>query len=422
MFTLKEKIATLLLVSLFAGLTLNAQDEQKPKVDLYGFLRNEFYYDTYKGVDAAMDQFYLVPLYVGKDANGAHINQQGSAHLTAIATRVGANITGSNILGAKPMGNIEIDFAGVTSVDPVLIRIRKAYLKLSWEKSAILVGQNWHPFWGGACFPSVAGLNTGAPFQPFNRSPQVNFDYKLGKTTLSATALYENQYVSKGFYTTTNSNNATLPKRNAGIPELVLSATYQGENITLGAAGQHNTIQPIDKTTANDKTYITNEVNNSMAAMVYGQYKTKKFKLLVKSIYGQNLANLTMLGGYGVKSVDGNTGAYTYTNYNHIMTYTNAVYGQTHQLGLFAGMTKNLGTSDALVENTPTAGLLTNIQNLYRLSVHYAYNVKNFRFVAEYENTTAAYGTGTMNTSDGLYTSSESVTNNRLIFVVMYMF
>jgi len=146
MFTLKEKIATLLLASLFAGLTLKAQDEQKPKVDIYGFLRNEFYYDTYKGVDAAMDQFYLFPLYVGKDANGSHINQQGSAHITAIATRVGANITGPEILGAKPIGNIEVDFAGVTSVDPVLIRIRKAYLKLSWEKSAILVGQNWHPF------------------------------------------------------------------------------------------------------------------------------------------------------------------------------------------------------------------------------------------------------------------------------------
>jgi hypothetical protein len=423
MLTLNRKTATVLLISLFTGLTLNAQEEQNPKIDIYGFLRNDFYYDTYKGVDAAMDQFYLVPLFIGKDASGEHYNEQGSAHLTAIATRVGANISGPEIFGAIPMGNIEVDFAGVTSVDPVLIRIRKAYLKLNWEKSALLVGQTWHPFWGGASFPSVAGLNTGAPFQPFNRSPQVNFDFKLGKTTLSATALYENQYVSKGLYNTSNTNNKTQPKRNAGIPEMVLGATFRGKNITLGAAGQHNTIQPTDKTDANGKTYITNELNNSMAAMAYAQYKTGKFKLLVKSIYGQNLANLTMLGGYGIKSVDENTGAYTYTNYNHLTAYINGVYGKKHQIGFFAGMTKNLGTSDPLVAGTPTPGLLTNIQDLNRLSAHYALNIKNFRFVGEYERTTAAYGEkGTMNTADGLYTDSESVTNNRLIFVMMYMF
>ncbi|MCF8362959.1 MAG: hypothetical protein K9G70_10095 [Prolixibacteraceae bacterium] len=422
MFTLQQKIATLLLISLFTVPTLKAQEDQKPKIDIYGFLRNEFYYDTYKGVDAAMDQFYLVPLYIGKDANGEHFNEQGSAHLTAIATRVGANITGPEILGATPMGNIEVDFAGVTTADPVLIRIRKAYLKLNWEKSALLVGQTWHPFWGGACFPSVAGLNTGAPFQPFNRSPQVNFDFKLGKTTLSATALYENQYVSKGLYTTTNSNNATLPKRNAGIPEMVVSATFRGNNITLGASGQQNTIQPTDRSIVDGKTYITNEMNTSMAAMGYAQYKSNKFKLLVKSIYGQNLANLTMLGGYGVKSVDENTGAYTYTNYNHLMTYINGVYGKKHQIGFFAGITKNLGTSSPLVENTPTPGMLTNIQDLNRLAVNYAFNVKNFRFIGEYERTTAAYGTGDMNLNDGLYSTSQSVTNNRLIFVMMYMF
>ncbi|HKK80717.1 MAG TPA: hypothetical protein VJ909_00630 [Prolixibacteraceae bacterium] len=422
MFTLKQKIVTLLLISFFTGFTLKAQENQKPKIDIYGFLRNEFYYDTYKGVDAAMDQFYLLPLYTGKDANNNHLNEQGSAHLTAIATRIGTKITGPEIFGATPMGNIEVDFAGVTSVDPVLIRIRKAFLKLNWEKSALLIGQTWHPFWGGSCFPSVAGLNTGAPFQPFNRSPQVNFDYNMGKTTLSATALYENQYVSRGLYNTSNTNNKTLPKRNAGIPEMVVSATFRGENITLGAAGQHNTIQPIDKTTIAEDTYITNEMNTSMAAMAYAQYKSNKFKFLAKSIYGQNLANLTMLGGYGVKSVDENTGAYTYTNYNHLMTYINAVYGKKHQVGVFAGMTQNLGTSDPLVENTPTIGLLTSIQNMNRVSLHYAYNFKNFRFVGEYERTTAAYGAGTMNSADGLYANSVSVTNNRLIFVMMYMF
>lgn len=410
-------------ILIFPGTKAFSQnDDDAVNLKFYGFIRNEAYFDTYKGVDAAMDQFYLVPLYTGKDDNGEHFNQQGSAHITAIATRLGANITGPEILGAKPLGNFEFDFAGITTKEPVLIRIRKAFLKLQWEKSALLVGQNWHPFWGGACFPTVAGLNTGAPFQPFNRSPQINFDYTISNIQLSATMLYENQYVSKGFYSVTNSNNATLPKRNAAIPEMVFGAKYQSDNLVAGVAGQYNAILPIDRTSGTQGTYVSKQLNTSTAAMAYVQYKTPKLKILAKSIYGQNLAHLSMLGGYGVHSVDEATGAHTYTNYTHYTAMLNIVYGKTHQVGMFAATGKNMGTNASIVSKELTAGTLTGIQDLYRVSLHYAYNVKNFRFVGEWEHTAAAYGTGDINVSNGLYNTAEQVANNRLIFVMMYMF
>ena len=414
----------LFLFFLFLSSETTAQDgTYKPKAQFYGFIRNEVFYDSYKGVDAAMDQFYLVPLYAGRDANGSDINDQGSAHLTAIATRLGVTISGTEILGATPLANIETDFAGITKTEPVVLRIRKAFLKLTWKNSALLVGQTWHPFFGGADCPMVAGLNTGAPFQPFNRSPQVNYDYQTGKIILSGTALYESQYVSKGFYAVSNTNQSTLPKRNAGIPEFVFSVKYSSKKITVGVSAQYNTIQPIDVTTGSDgEKYITNEMNTSQAGMAYIQYSGEKLKILARAVIGQNLANLTMPGGYGVKSVDETTGAYTYTNYTNYTAFINGVYGKQHQVGFFAGIGENLGTNDALADASLTAGMLTKIQNMNRFSANYTYNIKNFRFIAEYERTTAVYGTGNMDLSNGLFSSSERATNNRLIFVMMYTF
>lgn len=416
----------LFLITLLAiGIELWAQE--KPNMKFYGFVRNEAYYDSYKGVDAAMDQFYLLPLYVGKDSQGNHINGQGSAHITAIATRVGVNINGPEVLGAQSMANIETDFAGITGAEPMVLRIRKAFMKLNWEKSSLLVGQTWHPFWGGANFPTVGSLNTGAPFQPFNRSPQIDYTYKMGKVAVSGIVLYENQYVSRGFYTTPNSNKKTLPKRNAVIPELVFSINYKGDALSLGGALQHNSIKPIDVTTGNDGSkFISNELNQSSAAMAFAKYKKGKLSILAKTVYGQNLANLTMLGGYAVKSIDAATGGMTYTNYNHSSSFLNIVYGKQYQIGIFGGYTQNLGTTDAIYldadANAIAKGLLPNVQSLVRVAPHLAYNVNKFRFVAEYEMTTANYGSGEINQNDGLYNSVESVTNNRILLMMMYFF
>jgi hypothetical protein len=106
---------------------------EKPTIQIYGFVRSEFYYDSYKGLNAAMDNFYLVPLYKGKDENGVDINQQGMANYTAMATRFGINIKGPELLGARSSANLETDFAGIVTEYPEVLRLRKAYVKLDWE-------------------------------------------------------------------------------------------------------------------------------------------------------------------------------------------------------------------------------------------------------------------------------------------------
>ena len=46
---------------------------------------------------------------------------------------------------------------------------------MDWKYSKLLIGQAWHPM--AADMPDIFSLEAGSPFGPFNRSPQVNFEW-----------------------------------------------------------------------------------------------------------------------------------------------------------------------------------------------------------------------------------------------------
>lgn len=410
------KHITILLTILLSSTAIFGQEKtEKPSISFYGFLRTELATDTHRGVASLSDIFYLLP--IGGDAN-----EDFQSHLSAAASRLGTKIAGPEILNAKTSAVIEFDFGGVTSTHPNLFRMRKAYTNFAWEKSSLLVGQTWHPMWGDEHFPMVGNLNTGAPFQAFNRSPQVRFNYKVGKaTSLSAAAVYENQYTSKAFYSITTDIDKTKAQRYAGVPEFTLSLIHRQKNWSAGVVGEMKTILPTDTTIYGTKNSLT---KHSFGATAFGSYKKDKLYVLVKGMVGQDMAHLTTPGGYGVKNITAN-GEFEYTNYTNGTAYINAVYGKKWQVGTFLGYGKNFGTSEALIKvdgKEKVAGLFTTVQDMYRASAHVALNVKNFRLVAEYELTSANYGQGVMDLSNGLYNDTFNATNHRTVLVATYSF
>ncbi|WP_430972322.1 hypothetical protein [Sunxiuqinia rutila] len=405
----------------------NAQEKKEKDLTLnwYGFVRNEIFVDSYKGLDAAHEVFYLVPLYVGQDANGEDINEQASSNLSALASRLGVKVNGPEIFGAKTSGTIEFDFGGIIKTEPTLFRIRHANVVFDWTKSRLMVGQSWHPFWGGGAYPTVASLNTGSPFQAFNRSPQIRYDVKAGYWTVSGAAVYENQYTSKCFEAG-NYSTPTQAQRNGVMPELVWSAEYNYNGLTLGAGAQIKRIKPRMTITGTDGTFKANEFLTSSGFMAYLKHQSSRFHITAKGYYGQNMTHLTMLGGYGVATRDLATGAETYTNYSNYTTLLNMVYGKKWQLGMTLGYGQNLGTDAALYDDGSgkgvVAGTLTNVQDLARVAPHVALNVSKLRVVAEYEMTNANYGVGDFDFSDGLYADKHLTTNHRFIVMMTYVF
>lgn len=63
--------------------------EAKPKgttFEFYGFIRYEAFWDTYKGLNAANEQFFIVPLYNGADASGKPIIQTPTYNFSSMAS------------------------------------------------------------------------------------------------------------------------------------------------------------------------------------------------------------------------------------------------------------------------------------------------------------------------------------------------
>ena len=182
-----RKISIVLLAIL--SISGMAQDAKKFGIKFNGFVKSDIFFDSRQTIDAREGHFLLYPQNEYLDFNGADINAVSKFNILSIQTRLKGVITGPDALGAKTSGVIEGAFFGNIASDINGFRLRHAFVKLTWPKSELLVGQFWHPMFVTSCFPGTVSLNTGAPFEPFARNPQIRFSQKFGKFKAIATAV-----------------------------------------------------------------------------------------------------------------------------------------------------------------------------------------------------------------------------------------
>jgi len=405
---ISKKLLTCILIA-FA--TSAFAQEQTTKTKIYGYVGNDFFYNSRQNVEMVDGVIQLFPKPVELSA-GVDKNAVAQAEMLSVNTRLGVDITGTPVLGAKTCGKIEADFAGF-GTSFYVFRIRQAYVKLNWDKTELLIGQTWHPFFGSVV-PTIFAANAGAPFQPFNRSPQVRLKQILCSTlSITASALYEMQYASQGPLGTINTY-----MKNALAPDLFVGLENKTSHWTNGVGIDYKTLKP-------DVKFVS-----SLSAVAYSQYINSKFQVKAKAIYGENLSDQLMLGGYGVsKYAADSTTVLKYTNFNNLSTWLNVVYGTKFQVGLLLGLSQNLGTNETLAARK--GGNFTAygygyydatqqiIDHLYRVSPQVSYNLSNIRFGLEYDFTTADYG---KLQHDGRVINSYTVSNNRVLASVMYIF
>lgn len=386
--------------------------ETATKFKFYGFIRNDFFYNTRQNVEAIDGVFHIFPKPIEKDLfSDEDKNELPQAEMLSIASRVGVDITGADMLGAKSSAKIESDYAGFGTSFHVL-RIRQAYAKLNWEKTELLVGQTWHPMFGSV-MPITMSLNAGAPFQPFNRSPMVRYKQNLTSTvSLTAAAMYQMQYTSQGPL-----GSSAVYMKNALTPNLFLGAESKTRHWTSGVGVDFKTIKP------------EKENLYSFSAVVYSQYIKSKLQVKAKAYWGENMSDHLMLSGYGVSGTSSTTGNKTFTNFNIITSWLNVVYGEKWQVGAFVGLSQNLGTNkdlkaDILGNYTAYGFGVYNasqllLDKLYRVTPHVSYNLPNMKFGIEYDLTSATYG---KMTQTGRVSNPYMVNNHRAVASVSYFF
>ena len=403
---------TLLLVGMLALFSTTAQ-RKNFTYKFYGFVRGDLFYNSRANMAPIDGNFYLYPLDKSFDADGKDLNATPNGSFYTFTSRLGLDVTGPDIGKARSSAKIETDFGGFSGSNTML-RIRQAYVNLDWGKSAVFVGITWHPLFG-AVMPDVLNLSTGAPFQPFNRSPQIRYRYTSGKgLQLTGAVLWQLQYLSAG----PNGKSEEYIK-NSCIPEVYVSADYKVDGLIAGVGMEVLSLKPRQQTTVDDRVYKVNERVTSLSFEAHAKYMTQDLVIAGKTLLASNLTQACMLGGYAVTSVDPRTGEQEYTPYRHSMTWLNIVYGKKWKPGIFVGYAKNLGTSDELVSEK-LYGIGTNLDKLVTAGAELTYNVPHWKFGVEYTLSSAWYGK--LDKSDGKIIDTHSVSNNRIVAVAMFMF
>ncbi len=403
-----KKFLVLWILSAIIGFAQNTT-ENTPEIKISGFVKNDFFFDSRQVATFREGHFLLYPLNELLDANGEDINAKSSFNALSIQSRVTAKLFGPEVLGAKSGGLIEGEFFGTSDSDVNGFRLRHAYVTLNWENTGLLFGQTWHPMFVTDVFPQVVSFNTGSPFQPFSRNPQIRLTQSFDKFNLIAALLTQRDVTSNG-----PAGFSSSYLRNNLMPSAHLQLQYKSESFVTGAGVDYKSLTPRIVTTKN---YKTDETVSGLSGLLYAKYTFSGFTWMVEGVYGQNLTDLLMLGGYAVSAVDTATGYEEYTPLNVFSIWTDLSYGKDIQLGLFVGYTKSLGADDKIVGAFNTR--VSNIEKIFRVTPRVIFNFSKVRFATEVEFTSTSYGSVD---EFGKVYDTKDVLNIRGLLAVYYFF
>lgn len=402
------RFSTVLILLIALLIVLNPGKAQDFNVDVSGFVKNDFFYDTRQTVSAREGHFLLWPAPESNDINGDDINATTNFNILAVQSRLSFGLKGPDAFGAKTSGRIEGDFFAQSNVNINLFRLRHAFVKLDWGNTELLAGQTWNPMFVTQCFPGTVSFNTGTPFQAFARNPQLRLTQNAGNIRFLVAALAQRDYTSRG------PDGATSKYlRNSGIPDMHFQVHYFSDMFKAGVGGAYKQIVP----QISNNGEKTDDAVQGLSFLGYVRFDFDNLAIKAEGLYGQNLPDVLQASGYALKA---NTDEVEYLPLNRLSAWTDIhTKGEDFQFGLFAGYSDNLGTSDEIVPGT-LYGLGTNIASMMRVSPRVIFNSGSTKFAGELEYTSAAFGSPS--SEDAIPEETTEVANLRLLFSVYYNF
>ena len=113
-----------------------AQDnvKQEPTVNISGFIKNDFFFDSRQTSNFREGHFLLYPENKLPDEYGKDINAKSSLNALSIQSRITGKFNGPDVLGGKLTGMLEGEFFG-TSVDAYLFNSSNISKEVSFVNS-----------------------------------------------------------------------------------------------------------------------------------------------------------------------------------------------------------------------------------------------------------------------------------------------
>ncbi|WP_417141801.1 DcaP family trimeric outer membrane transporter, partial [Phocaeicola coprocola] len=381
----------------------------------YGQVRTDLFYNTRSNSETVDGLFYMYPLDENLDPNGHDLNGVGNGNFYTLYTRLGVDVTGPMLGKAKTSAKVEVDFRG-SGTTYSLFRIRHVYFNLDWGKSALLVGQTWHPLYGDVA-PEILNLNMGAPYQPFSRAPQIRYRFTSNNFMLTAAAIWQSQYLSVGPKTNKPGETSTQKSqefmKKSCVPEFYLGMDYKRPGLIAGAGLHVSSITPRTQSETEDAVYFVNERVTGISGEAHVKYAKENWLVSAKTVLGTNLTQTSTVGGYGITSIDEVTGKQLYSPLRTSSTWVNVAYGKKWRPALFFGYLKNLGAAKEVPYGTLGTG--TTLDQLFTGTAELTYNIPHWKFGVEYSLCNAWYGDEFDAKAKAI--NSHSILNHRIVLV-----
>ncbi len=411
------------MAALLSGSAAFAQEEKPAHFKLYGFIRNYLSADS-RAVSAGTEDLYFY-MPKGHDMkDGLDLNNGFNWRFVSLTTRLGVDVSGYKWGTMGVSGKVEADFYNLSGSVPVL-RLRQAFMKLNWDNSPVTLtlGQTWHPM--AADMPHMNNLETGAPFNPFNRSPQVTADINLGSgVTLTASLLYLNHYLPTG------PAGKTKDYYKYGLPEAYVGVTYKNSKFTGKLGVDVVNLRPyrtitdwrvVPGSTDPAKTIEVKSLLTTFSPFVFLQYTSGKFQLRAKSILAQAGEHMNLLSGYGIHAFN-EDGTIEYTPMQDWASFVSFSYGKKVQAMCMLGYMKQLGTTKDVTTIWINNSADQHIQQAFRATPTVAWNLGKFTVSLEYNLTAAEFGSGARNARGMWDGDKEWILNHRFICMTKFNF
>jgi hypothetical protein len=375
------------LVGLSKTYAQNALDEFD--VEFHGFINYEAYFDNRAMVASREGEICLYPKAPDFDSLGVDKNDVGTLNMLTFFTRMNANISAPDFMGAKVNGKIEFDFLGTGEDYVNLLRMRHAFIKLDWQKYKLLFGQYWHPMFVPECYPKTISAGAGLPIHVLSRNPQIRFSYlPIDNLEFNFAALSQRDFSSKGPDGTTGDY-----LRRSKVPDLQFQIMVGNKKeFLVGSTVGYRQIVP---RLVSEEGFAVDESLGSINLNIFTTFNIGSASLRLQGIYGENMSNFVQMGGYGVtQTIDPVTGEQGYTNTSTLTFWGDADFNITDHLkvGAFAGISNNQGSSDVVDDPSVVYGTAMDIDRLVRLMPRISYRSNDLRFGFEVCYTTADYG------------------------------
>jgi hypothetical protein len=357
-----RRLSRLLLAALLAVILLPPSASAQT-ISLSGFLKADYIYDTRQVLDVRGGHFHLVPL-PGPDHENPNLN------FAVIQSRIGLTSAGTQAFDADIRGYLEADFFGASNATISHMVLRRAFALLDWGTHEVLLGQDWSPMFTQTVFPQVIGFNTGAPFQPFARFGQATLVIKPENFRLIGSLSLQRDQFSE------------VPgpqiQHRAALPGIHAHAQYIDGDNTFGAGAYLKWIRP----------ELGGERVASGAATVYSRILLEGVDIRAKAVYGSNMADHLMGGGY-VRTVEGE-----YEPLQVASAWLDLTTRAPLAVGLFAGYLVNMGAAEDVRVLSAGATRFASVDNMLRFAPRIWMTSGRARLAFELEYTSALYTSG----------------------------